>query len=543
MSTQKIEDKFSRILKVEAKKNWILSGMFVLFLILLSFWIGFRYSISLAHLHMEWLVIAAIVISCWSGYRRLKFISAIVLSAGLVMAYHLFVELPAWQQKLLNFSTASPSIWIRGRVIQSDQEGKIFRIRLASAKIDVLGKSRNFPELTVQFELKKSSSFYRHRSIQFGGILEGAELKSQRLSVSMKQVLYHTTLSPPHPWLYYLKILHQRLNRRAAFYLKEKTHALYSPLILAQSVYRSKAIQLFRDTGVAHLLTISGLHIGLLFWLGLMLFQKLGWFSERLLLWVYFPQFCQALTLAGLWCYVALIAFPIPALRALVMLSLMVLIRWMGQAHASLYALLTTAFLFICYTPAVIYQVSFQLSFFAVLYILLMLPFLWNSSHESPLWQKAAQYMVNSLLVSAAVLLGIWPILATYFKQLSLEVFWLNLIMLPLLGLIILPICFVTFFLSFLHLNAVPFGIVEKTAFQLTEGVLQLWLETLKIVHSWGNWASFPMDLTWLGWQFLLYYALTFLTYFILISKFKRQAPRVLNSDEFPAFFPVQSQK
>ncbi len=522
MSLRKIEDKFSIILNAQAKKRWTTLGMMVFLGGIIAVWIGFRYAISLSHLHLEWLVIAALGMSGWCGYRQLKLIAFILLIAGFLLAYHLFIELPTWQNKIQNLSGTSPATWIRGRIIQTDQKGNMIAVRLALGELYGLGEFQRFPEITVRFQPKKSSipSFYRNRTIQIGGIVEGAELQAQRLTVSLRQVLYHTNLSPPHPWLYFGQIQHQRLRHRASFYLAEDIFALYSPLILAKSVYRSEPVQLFRATGIAHLLTISGLHIGLLFWLGLLLCKQLGRLSERLLLWVYFPQFCQALTLIALWFYVTLIAFPIPALRALVMLSLLMLIRWMGQAHASMYALLTTAFLFICYDPAVIYNLSFQLSFMAVLYILLALPFSWSTSSEIPFWQKTARNIVNSLLITGSVLLGIWPILVTSFQQLSLEVFWLNLIMLPLLAFLILPLCFIAFFISILHLKAMPYGFVERRMFQVAEWVLQLWLEILRIVHSWGDWATFQMELNWQGWHYLFYYFSTFCLYLILVRKF-----------------------
>ena len=525
MSMRKIEDKFSIISKVKAKRSWILHGRIVFLYVLVAFWIGFRYSVSLSSLHLEWLVVAAIGLSGWCLYRRLKFISVIILIGGFLLAYHLFIELPLWQQKLQEFSESSPSTWIRGRIVQTVQKGKIVDLRMAPAEIYLLEEHQHFSEITVRFLLNRSSpqSFYRHRHIQIGGILAGTELQTQRLSVTVKQIFYHTSLSPPHPWVYFGQTVHQKLGRRASFYLPRQIFALYSPLILARPVSRSEPVQLFRATGVAHVLTISGLHIGLLFWLGLLLFKQLGRLSERLFLWVHFPQFCQGLTLLGLWGYVALLTFPIPALRALVMLSLMVLIRWMGQAHASLYALLTTAFLFIATNPAVIYNLSFQLSFMAVLYILLALPFLLSTSREIPFWQKMLRGAGNSLLVTGSVLLGIWPILVTHFQQLSLEVFWLNLIMLPLLAFLILPICFAAFFISILHLQALPFGFWESTAFRLSEWVLQGWLAVLRIVHRWGAWATFPMELHWEGWQYLLYYFSTFCLYYLLLRKFKQQ--------------------
>lgn len=523
MSIGKIEDYFLKITQTKIKKKSKNLGMRILLLGLLTFWIVFRSSILLEQLHLEWLVLGTLALGLWSSSQGLKWIAFILFCGGMLLAYHLFITMPAWQQKLQQANSPASWVWIRGKIIESSEEGDYVRLRLRLGEIHTAQEKQNFAEITVRFLFKRRSfqPFYRHRSLQFSGILEGAELQSQQLVVTIKQVHYHTTLVPPHPWFYLTQILHHHLGKRAAFYLSPHAYALYSPLILAKPVYRSEPMRLFRATGVAHLLTISGLHIGLLFWLGLLVFKQLGRFSEQLLLWTHFPRFCQMLTLATLWAYVTLLAFPIPALRALVMLSLMVMIRWLGQAQAPLYALLATAFLFISYDPAVIYNLSFQLSFIAVLYILLILPFLWDSSRSLPFWKKMLRNTGNSLLITGSVLVGLWPILVTHFQQLSLEVFWLNLILLPMLALLILPLGFAAVAISLLHYKSLPFGFLEKTTFQSVEWVLEGWLKVLQVVHIWGSWATFPVEISWEGWQYLLYYFVSFLVYYGLNKKFK----------------------
>ena len=87
----------------------------------------------------------------------------------------------------------------------------------------------------------------------------------------------------------------------------------------------------------------------------------------------------------------------------------------------------------------------FQLSFVAVLYIILILPLLKNISRDISYRQLVIIYIWNSIWVTGSVLVGIWPILLTHFHQLSLEVFWLNIIMLPMLAFLILPGLFYRF--------------------------------------------------------------------------------------------------
>ncbi len=488
--------------------------------VLLALWVGFRYPVSLWQLHLEWLLLLAAGMGGWCWYYRLRTIACLFFVGTFYLGYHLFFLLPAWQQRLETISVTDPPLWVQGKVIQASQENEYLSITLAPADVYWQERHQHFLELSIRFLKKRSSlrSFYHQRSIQVSGLLKDAHLENQQLTLVLEDVLYHSTLFPLERMLYPAQVARQRLIKRAAFYLSPETFALYSPVILAKPVYRSEALELFRSTGMAHLLSISGLHIGLLFWLGMGLIKQMSRFSERLLGWVHFPQFCQLVTVMGLWVYVGLLAFPIPALRAVVMLTLMVMLRWTGQAHAALQSLLTTAFLFICFNPAVIYDLSFQLSFVAVFYIIIALPFLYHVSRKS-FWQKMGKMAINSLLITGSVLLGIWPIVATHFQQFSLEPFWLNMVMVPLLAFLVLPFCFAAFFHSLFLFNAPPFTFLEQELFQLSEWSLKIWLEILSLLHHWGSWGTFSVQIEWEGWHYGLYYLSTLLFYYVLLRR------------------------
>ena len=89
---------------------------------------------------------------------------------------------------------------------------------------------------------------------------------------------------------------------------------------------------------MAHLLAISGLHIGLIYGIILGLVRWLGRLSNR------FYGISHLISLTGIWLYLLLIGMPTPAFRAVCMLSLLVAGRLLGQVHHPLYALFATAF-------------------------------------------------------------------------------------------------------------------------------------------------------------------------------------------------------
>jgi hypothetical protein len=105
-------------------------------------------------------------------------------------------------------------------------------------------------------------------------------------------------------------------------------------------------------------------------------------------------------------------------------------------------------------------------------------------------------------------MLGTWPVVASIFGRISLETFWLNLIMELNLGLFFLTCCLLTQEVSAFSLGNPPFGILENGIFKLTYLVVEDWFAVLQNLHRWGDWASFPLTLDWGPPQYFLYYAI-----------------------------------
>jgi Na+/melibiose symporter-like transporter len=82
------------------------------------------------------------------------------------------------------------------------------------------------------------------------------------------------------------------------------------------------------------------------------------------------------------------------------------------------------------------------------------------------------KYGLISFAITSIIMLGTWPLVASTFGRISLETFWLNLIMVQLLGLFVLPFYLLTLVVSALSLGNPPFGILENGVFSLTELVV-----------------------------------------------------------------------
>ncbi|MGK5094726.1 ComEC/Rec2 family competence protein [Deltaproteobacteria bacterium TL4] len=454
----------------------------------------------------------------WSLRHRLMLIGVVLMSACGLLAYQLFIQLPEWETTLTQGLDQQQTVWVRGKIQRAHLENNEAQLHLIAVDMFASEQETELHEIFVTFPTYpgRQPRFFRQRHIQISGTLNEVKAESQRLHLSFAKAHFHDVQTPESAFQRRRSSFHARLVNRAQFYLSEKAASLYLPVTLANSVYLPEVRNLFSETGVSHLLAISGLHIALIYGMVLWGLQSIGGRVTQWMLWPYFIPFSQTMTLIGLWGYIFLLGFPLPALRAVCMLSLWVVIRWSGQQQHPLYLLFLTALGFMIQQPTTIYDVSFQLSFMAVFYILLFARFLSINLEKVSLFHRMLHYLWASFVVTGSVSLGLWPILVSYFHAFSFEVFWLNLILIPLLGLVILPLCLIALLSSLVLLNEVPFHFLESWSFQLVEWGMQGWLWGLSHLHQWASWAQWHLSLEWEPFDFFLYYGSTGLLWYVL---------------------------
>jgi len=155
------------------------------------------------------------------------------------------------------------------------------------------------------------------------------------------------------------------------------------------------------------------------------------------------------------WCYVALTGWPASAIRASVMLSVVV-IGWVLKRPSDLInSLFAAALIILTWQPQQLFQAGFQLSFFVVLCIILILPPLRELYHQlvrpDPLlpdelrrrWQRALggwpfNRIADLALVSLAAWLGSLPLAAYYFHVLTPVSTPANVLAVPLCSLVLM---------------------------------------------------------------------------------------------------------
>lgn len=217
--------------------------------------------------------------------------------------------------------------------------------------------------------------------------------------------------------------------------------ALLLALVLGQRGELSPAArEAFGVTGTAHLLAISGLHLGLVWgWSCLGLRLLLSAWPGMALRWPV-PKLSAALALAPAGAYSLIAGGSTPTLRALIMAACLVAALWAGRPYRSLGALALAAILIGLAWPEAPLTLSFQLSFTAVAAILLA---------AAPLaaWLRRRQGLgrwlgglLAWLALSAVTGLAIWPLSVLYFHNLPWLSMPANALLIPLVGLVALPL-------------------------------------------------------------------------------------------------------
>lgn len=205
--------------------------------------------------------------------------------------------------------------------------------------------------------------------------------------------------------------------------------------------------ELFRATGIAHLVSISGLHVAMFAWLAGGL---IGWAwrrSERLVLWCPAPWAARwggVLAAAG---YALLSGWGVPAQRTVWMLVVAAALATSGVAWPWLLVLLAAAAVVALLDPWALLQVGFWLSFVAVGLLMSSAPA--HVPRARPAARGGAgpaalralgRAAREGLRTQAIATLGLAPLTLVFFQQLSLVGFAANLVAIPLVTLLVTPL-------------------------------------------------------------------------------------------------------
>jgi competence protein ComEC len=198
---------------------------------------------------------------------------------------------------------------------------------------------------------------------------------------------------------------------------------------------------LFRITGVAHLMSISGLHVTLFAWLVGGLLRRCWRWQPRWML------ACPAPTAArwGGWAaaaaYALLAGWGVPAQRTVWMIGVVALLRTRGLRWPLHAVLLAAAVAVTVFDPWALLQPGFWLSFVAVALLVASEPVQGAEAARVAGWRaRLWQGAHAGLRAQAVATIGLAPLSLAFFQQISLVGFAANLVAIPLVTLLITPL-------------------------------------------------------------------------------------------------------
>lgn len=221
-------------------------------------------------------------------------------------------------------------------------------------------------------------------------------------------------------------------------------------------------VQAYSNTGVVHIMAISGLHLGLIYILLFRIFSIIPAIQNKN--WLKF-----SLILLGIWFFAVMTGCSPSVLRSAIMLSFLALSILQKRKVSTYNFWALAAFILLCFDPLLLFNVGFQLSFSAVLGILVVQKPVYHWFHFD---NKIVNYIWEMVSVTIAAQLFTLPLCLYYFHQFPVLFILANLIAIPLasvglwLGVVLLMI-------SWMPPVAVVIGILTDRAFSWMNSYIQ----------------------------------------------------------------------
>ena len=333
-------------------------------------------------------------------------------------------------------SLLGESVVATGRIVDDPETtSRQVRFELQVSHVEVEGKDRTVDERWLVYASppndlvsRRSSPYFRYGDevIVEGAPVEpkpidgfdyAAYLAAQGISATLFARNTRLVSESGPSWRAAIFVARGRLAESIERVMPYPESALGQVMLLGKRESMPPALsEQFRGTGAAHLLAISGLHVGVLL---AAVAGTAAWLLGR--------QRPTYLAVAGaaIWLYVLAAGASPSALRAAVMGTVYLAALGLGRPSSVLPALALAAAVMTALSPGLVRQVSFQLSFAAVGGIALVLVamggrFSWSTSPASSWVKRLLGWAASLIIVSAAASLATWPLVAANFGQVAL---------------------------------------------------------------------------------------------------------------------------
>lgn len=216
--------------------------------------------------------------------------------------------------------------------------------------------------------------------------------------------------------------------------------SVLAALILGKTEFiEQDMMQAYASAGAIHILAVSGLHVGLIYVVLAPLLRKL--FPGKSKKWLKF-----LIPASILWLYAGVTGFSPSVLRAALMFTAFIIAETWERNSSSYNTIGISAFLLLCWNTQMISELGFQLSYLAVLGIIMLQK---KITDALPLSNSWTQKMWQLSSVTLAAQITTFPLSIYYFHQFPVYFLFSNLLVIPIstvllyAGLVFLLVCWI----------------------------------------------------------------------------------------------------
>jgi competence protein ComEC len=233
-----------------------------------------------------------------------------------------------------------------------------------------------------------------------------------------------------HPFISFALKLRKDLVKKFNRYMPDReASSMAATLILGYRADLNKdIIEAYSKTGTMHVLSVSGMHVGIVFLVLSFLLKPMSSSKKLIVL-------RAIIIIAVIWFYALLTGFSPSVCRSALMLSFVVLGKAMNKNQNTYNLIAISAFFLLLYDPYYLFDVGFQLSYLAVIGLVYFHPIIFDVFYIKnkllePIWSYCA--------LSIAAQLATFPLSIYYFHQFPIYFLLSNL-------LIVLPVAFIMY--------------------------------------------------------------------------------------------------
>jgi len=186
-------------------------------------------------------------------------------------------------------------------------------------------------------------------------------------------------------------------------------------------------VQAYSNTGVVHIIAISGMHLGLIYVMLVWLFARIPLVNKSKLVQV-------VLILSCLWLFSLLTGASASVLRSAVMFTFITIGKNLDKKSSIYNSLAASAFVMLCYNPCFLWDVGFQLSYLAVVGIIVFQKPIYNLVYIKNKWLDNVWKL---MAISLAAQILTFPVCIYYFHQFPNLFLITNIIAVPLSSVIL----------------------------------------------------------------------------------------------------------